>query len=123
MSQPSIEQDPVTKRWYWYDEAWERSTNGYRTRKEASRAQTAYARRLVEKWDPFVGEYCWWNTPDGKRVPVRITHKVKKTLPYDWTVRALNGRYRPTPVSEIELEPMIDMEVLAAAYADHAAIA
>jgi hypothetical protein len=114
----SIEQNPRTKLWHWYDETWNRSDTGYPTRGAARRVQNSYVRRVLEGgWAPSVGDYCWWIGNDHQ-IPVRIEGSVSDSLAWDWTIRPISNQYRTTCAYDYDLLPMVDMEVLAAAYAD-----
>ena len=115
----SVEQDPETGLWYWYDETWNRSQTGYSNRNEAVRIQTRYVERVLEgrRWLPDIGDYVWWERPyQPGQTPAQMIRETQAS-PDDWVVRTLTGSQEDHYVYLDEIEPMNAMEVLAIAHA------
>jgi len=118
MMPDSVGQDLDTNLWHWYDEVWNRSKSGYQTRAEAVRVQNAYVRRVLESgWAPRTGDYCWWFVADNQSVPVRVVGPASDPA-WDWAVRRVTEKGRMSVCYDYDLMPMIEMEVIAASYAD-----
>ena len=120
MSRPSVEQDPGTGLWHWYDETWDRHPTTYATRREAQAAQNRYIDEVLEgnvrNWYPNLGDYVWYQEwPDSERQPAQVTGEALASND-DWIIRTLKGK-GGIYVRQHTLEPMNEMEVIALAVA------
>lgn len=124
MSLPSIEQDPTTGHWHWYDETWDRCSTAYATRADAQRAQRYYIdtelEGRVDRWMPNLGDYVWWQQRYNPGLTPAQVMKEALASNHDWVVRALTGaqgREHWVEVDTMDIEPMNAMEVLGLAAA------
>jgi len=122
----TVEQDPITKLWYWYDETWNKSHRSFATRTEAAAELDDYVERELEgtMWGLKAGDYVWWEDPKipcVNRTPAQVVSRLTEgrgSWPNaDWLIRTLTGSQNPQPARNADIESMADMEVIAIAAA------
>lgn len=115
----SVQQDPHTGFWHWFDETWNQMPDTYATRAAALNAQNRYVDVVLEgrNWRPKVGDYVWHGhhglTPGCPSQIVDVVTDGRR----DCVVRSLTGCQQGQEVFSTDLEPMTEMEVLAIARA------
>ncbi len=122
----SVQQDPATGLWIWFDETWDIGGNGFQTKLAAQMEQNRYIDEVLEGnvtvWRPKPGDYVWWDQHGrlGKTPCEIIRRRGSEESPWgisNWVIRTLTGPQSLRIADPDDLEPMVEMEVLAIARA------
>lgn len=125
MSRSSVEQDPETGLWCWFDETWDLGGYGFQTEEQAKAEQWRYCENVLgygTQWRPKIGDYVWWIRyglyPGCPSQVIRPFVSIEDNFYQDrWVIRSLTGSQEEQRVFADALEPMNAMEVLAIVHA------